>query len=86
VSTQTRLVSLIETCINTGLGFCVAFMIWPPVAMLYGFDYSVSTNLGITSIFTVSSIARGYMVRRLFANRIHEAAIRMARRFVGAEQ
>lgn len=77
---QTRVVSLIEVVMSTAIGFVVSFAAWPPVAHLYGFDYSVQSNLGITAIFTVLSIARGYVVRRFFARGMHGAAVRLGRR------
>jgi predicted histidine transporter YuiF (NhaC family) len=76
---QTRVVSLIEVCLNTALGFVVSFSAWPLVAALYSIPYSVHQNLGITGIFTVLSIARSYVVRRFFARKFHEAAWRLAK-------
>jgi len=77
---RTRLVILIEVVMGTALGFLVSFCAWPFVAHAYGFDYSVTTNLGVTWIFTVLSIARGYIVRRFFARGMHEAAVTVGRR------
>lgn len=76
---QTKLVSFIEVCLNTALGFLVSFSAWPLVAHLFGIPYSVHQNLGITGIFTVLSIARSYVVRRFFARRFHETAWRIAK-------
>lgn len=76
---QTRIESLIETCLNVAIGFCVSYAIWPLVAWLYGLPYSHAQNLGITTIFTVLSIARGYIVRRFFNHGLHRAAYKIAR-------
>lgn len=83
MSDQRRLTSLIEVCMSTSLGFLVSFTAWPFVAHTFGYPYSVSHNLAITAIFTVLSIARGYVVRRFFATGMHSLAVRMARRMVG---
>jgi len=77
---QTRIVSLIEVILNTSLGFVVSFCAWPFVAHLFGYEYSLSSNLAITAIFTVLSIARGYVVRRFFARDLHQFAMRLGRR------
>ncbi|MEM6734196.1 MAG: hypothetical protein AAF658_21715, partial [Myxococcota bacterium] len=63
---QTRLVSLIEAFLNTGLGFVVSMAIWPFVGALYGIDYTPARHIGITVIFTVASLLRNYVVRRSF--------------------
>ena len=77
---QTRIISLIEVVMGTALGFCVSFIAWPFVAHLYGIAYSVQSNLGITAIFTILSIARGYVVRRFFARGMHGAAVKLGQR------
>lgn len=61
---QTRLESLLETVVNTGIGFVVSASAWPLVAWMYDYPYTLSANFSITAIFTGLSIARGYAVRR----------------------
>lgn len=80
MSTQARMTSLIEVCMGTAIGFLVSFCAWPIVAHLYGIEYSVQSNFGITAIFTVLSIARGYVVRRFFAKGMHTSAVTLAKR------
>ena len=82
MSDQTRAVSLVEVCLNVALGFCISLAFWPWIADRYGIDYSVVRHIGITIEFTVLSVARGYIVRRFFARKFHELAIRIARRWV----
>ena len=79
MSEQKRLESLMETCINVFIGFWISLSIWPAVAWLYGIPYSYSSNIGITLIFTVASVGRGYVVRRFFARGLHQIAVRWAR-------
>jgi len=78
---QTKVESLIETVTNTAIGFVIAFCLWPIVAWLVGYDYSTGTNLLITSIFTVASIVRGYIIRRWFNYGIKRFSIRIAKIF-----
>jgi heme/copper-type cytochrome/quinol oxidase subunit 4 len=75
---QTRLSSLIEAVISTAIGFVVSVLLTALVLPAYGHDVSFSHNLQITGIFTVASIARQYVVRRWFNDRIHAAALRLA--------
>lgn len=64
---QTRLESLLEQLLNIGSGFIIASMLWEFVVKpVWGFGTSFGQNLQITSLFTVVSIARGYVWRRLW--------------------
>ena len=81
---QSKLESLIETCLNVAIGFCISLTAWPFVAVLYGIEYSHSQNLGITLIFTVLSISRGYIVRRWFNHGLHHTAAALAAKLLGS--
>jgi len=71
---QTKLESLLETCINIASGFIVSLLLWTfVVAPLWGLTMSTFDNLAIVSIFTVSAIIRGYVWRRFFNAGIHKA-------------
>ncbi len=63
---QTRLGSAVEAVLNTASGFVVALIVWHFVAAAYGIPMPLSTNLEITGIFTVVSIARSFAWRRFF--------------------
>ena len=63
---QSRSMSFIETATSVGIGFAVSVAITAIVMPIYGHDVNLSDNLQITAIFTVASIARGYLVRRGF--------------------
>lgn len=63
---QSKLMSWVETCLNTGIGFVIAITAQLLVFPLFGFNPPLSTNLYIGLIFTVVSIVRGYVLRRLF--------------------
>jgi hypothetical protein len=78
--TQTRLTSLIEAAINTGIGLVVSYLTWPVAATLFGVSYTTSQHINITLFFTVISVARSYIVRRYFNARLHRLARRAADR------
>lgn len=73
---QPRLHSLVEQGLNVASGFILALLIWMYVIMpVYGLQVSFSENVGITIIFTVVSVIRGYFWRRL-ANWYQERKVR----------
>ena len=63
---QSRTMSLIETCASIAIGFVVSVIITALVMPAYGHDVTLADNIQITLIFTVASIVRGYAVRRAF--------------------
>jgi NhaP-type Na+/H+ or K+/H+ antiporter len=64
---QTRLGSLTESVLNVASGFVLAFVVWQFIAApLFGYEVTLLDNLGLTSIFTVFSVARSYLWRRFF--------------------
>jgi len=75
---QSRFSSLIEACINTAIGFGTTLVLAPIVYPLFGHAFTLAQNLGITAIFTVVSILRGYAVRRWFNARIKRLAALIA--------
>ena len=75
--------SLVEVCLNVGIGFFISYFLWFPVAALHGIENSHSQALSITTIYTVASVARGYVVRRWFNAGLHKAAIKIANKLRG---
>ena len=69
---QTRLQSFIESFINVAIGYGVALISQILVFPLFGINIPMESNLLIGAIFTVISIVRSYVVRRVF-NRWHSA-------------
>jgi hypothetical protein len=67
--TQPRLYSLAESIANVAIGFGVALVTQIAVFPLFGIHAAITDQLGIAAIFTVVSIARSYVVRRVF-NRV----------------
>lgn len=76
---QSRLSSFVEACINTLIGFILSIALSFVVYPLFGAHFTLAQNAGITAIFTIASIARGYIVRRYFNDRIHRAAMALAK-------
>ncbi len=73
---QSRLISLVESALNTASGFFISWGMWAwVVAPLFGFDYAHTQALSITMIFTVSSLLRSYVIRRFFNNGWHRLAL-----------
>lgn len=63
---QTKKSSLIETLTNVGTGFITTLVLSPPIYWLVGVEVKYSQMGLITLLFTVVSVARGYIVRRCF--------------------
>jgi len=63
---QTKTISLIEAALNIGSGFLLSLIVWHIVAYMYGIPMPILLNLQITAIFTVVSLARSYVWRRIF--------------------
>jgi hypothetical protein len=63
---QSRLSSLAETCLSIAIGFIVSMVITAFLLPAYGHPVSLGDNFQITAIYTVASVARGYLVRRWF--------------------
>jgi len=65
---QSRMLSAIESSCNTFSGFIVAMIVWRVFITPYlGIPVSLNTNLKVTGVFTVVSVIRGYIWRRLFS-------------------
>lgn len=80
---QSKLVSFIESILNVFTGFFISWAMWVfVVAPLYGLNTNMGTALGITGIFTVTSLARSYFIRRFFNNGCNEAAVNIARKIM----
>lgn len=66
---QSKADSFMEAVTNTAIGFIVSLITWHFVAAAMNIPMTLEKNLIITAIFTVVSIARGYVLRRLFDGR-----------------
>jgi len=77
---QSKLESLLEACASTAVGFVVSFGLWQVVGPMMGYAVTTGDNLIITSIFTVASIARSFVMRRFFNAGLHRVINSFVRR------
>ena len=77
---QTRLGSLIEALFNVAIGLTINFIANMAILPLIGFHITPGQNLFIGVLYTLISVARSYVVRRWFNQRLHAAAVRLAER------
>ena len=68
---QSRCRSFIEASTNTASGIAVAFAATFIVFPMFGYEATVEKSLYISLIFTVISLIRSYVIRRLF-NRLDQ--------------
>lgn len=62
--------SAVEAVVSTAIGYIVAVATQIVVFPIFGLKVGVIENLGIGLAFTVVSVIRSYLVRRLF-ERLH---------------
>ncbi len=67
---QSRRMSAVEAVVSTAIGYIVAVATQMVVFPIFGLAVGVWENLGIGLAFTVVSVVRSYLVRRLF-ERLH---------------
>lgn len=63
---QTKRASLAESLLNVAIGYGIALASQIIVFPWFGINVSLSANIGIGAVFTVISIVRSFVVRRLF--------------------
>ena len=63
---QSRLASLIESLTNVAIGFLISLVGQVVVSHWYNLPLNVAQNMQIVLFFTVLSVIRSYMLRRLF--------------------
>lgn len=63
---QSRRTSLIEAIANVAVGYCLAIATQIAVFPLFGLRASLGDNLALGAAFTAISLARSYVLRRLF--------------------
>jgi hypothetical protein len=72
--TQSRLASAIESLANVAIGFGISWAATLVVLPAAGVAVNAAQGFWITCAFTVISLARSYLLRRLF-NRYHARII-----------
>lgn len=66
MSSQTRRMSLVESIANTGAGFALSLLIQLSLFSLMSIETTTTQNLLMSGVFTLASLVRGYLMRRLF--------------------
>ena len=64
--TQTRLMSLVEAVVNVIVGYALAIGTQIVVFPRFGIETGIAEHLTIGLAFVTVSLARGYLLRRLF--------------------
>ena len=75
---QTKLGSLFETCIQTAVGYVVATTANYILLPIWFDGVTFGNSLVIGLVYTFISVARGYVIRRFFNSKLHNAAMRAA--------
>jgi membrane protein implicated in regulation of membrane protease activity len=77
--------SLVEAKLNTASGFVISWLTWTYfVVPLYHIQTTHFQNLQVVAIFTVISILRSYLWRRIF-NHYHVKGVRNERECEGTD-
>lgn len=63
---QTRTMSAVESVANVAVGYGIAVATQAAVFPLFGIHATAADHLAIGAIFTVVSLARSYLLRRIF--------------------
>ncbi len=63
---QSRAMSLVESIANVIVGFGVAVVTQILIFPIFGLHTTLAQNLKMGAIFTIVSIARSFVLRRLF--------------------
>lgn len=72
VKEQTYWESLWEAKTNIAIGFVISYLVWIVIIVpLWGIPTSHGDNFAITCVFTVTSLARQFALRRFFQWRQH---------------
>ena len=72
---QSRRMSLVEAIANVAVGFAVALLTQIIVFPLFDLEVTLGQNLAIGSLFTLASLCRSFVLRRVFeAIRFRSAA------------
>jgi uncharacterized membrane protein len=76
---QRRAESMLEAATNVSLGFVLALLTQAAAYPFFGIHTTLQTDTAIAVIFTLVSLARSYVVRRLFERAATEQGVRHAR-------
>ena len=63
---QSKKNSFIESLLNTLVGFLISLLVQLLIYPILNIPVTIFQNIIITSVFTIVSIIRGYIIRRYF--------------------
>ena len=63
---QSKKNSFIESLLNTIVGFLISLLVQLLIYPILNIPVTIFQNIIITSVFTIVSIIRGYIIRRYF--------------------
>jgi hypothetical protein len=63
---QSRLMSLVEALANVIVGYGVAVVTQMLIFPIFGLQTTLAQNLKMGAVFTIVSLGRSYVLRRLF--------------------
>ena len=63
---QSRLMSLVESVANVIVGYGVAVVTQILILPVFGLQTTLGQNLAMGGVFTIVSLARSFLLRRLF--------------------
>ena len=63
---QTKLHSLIESCVDIGIGFAISVIATMVILPALGYMVTLGNALKITVCFTILSLIRKFIIRRIF--------------------
>lgn len=63
---QTKRMSMLEAITNTLVGFVMSILLQLLMTSALSIQMSLDQNIIMSLVFTVASVARGYLVRRMF--------------------
>lgn len=66
---QSRTMSAVESVANVAIGYGVAVVSQISIFPLFGVHLPLAENMAIGGYFTVISLARSYVIRRLFVRK-----------------
>lgn len=72
---QSRKQSLIESVVNVLVGYVVALISQLVIFPLFGVNLPLTDNLLISASFTIVSIVRSYLIRRVFNRNLNRNPI-----------
>jgi hypothetical protein len=75
---QSRLMSLVEAVANVIVGYGLAVVTQILIFPVFGLHTTLAQNLKMGAVFTVVSIARSYVLRRLFESVHSRQELRVA--------